>query len=123
MKNRKIKVYHYSGCSTCRKALKFLDESQLEYEAIAIRDTPPTLEDLKKAKQSLGDLKKLFNVSGVDYRAENWKEKLFKISESEALKELSKNGNLIKRPFLIYDQKYLVGFKEDEWKKLFLDGD
>jgi len=46
-------------------------------------------------------------------------EKLPSMSESEALKLLASNGKLIKRPFLISDKVHLVGFKEDEWKKVF----
>jgi arsenate reductase len=30
---------------------------------------------------------------------------------------LTKNGNLVKRPFLIGDGKLLVGFKQPEWEK------
>jgi arsenate reductase len=119
VKNRNIKVYQYSGCSTCRKAISFLNQAKLEFESIAIRETPPSLTELKKAKQFLGDIKKLFNISGGAYREENWKEKLPKISEGEALKALSQNGNLVKRPFVILDEKVIVGFKEEDWKKFF----
>ncbi len=119
MKNRNIKVYQYSGCSTCRKAINFLNQLKIPFESIPIRDNPPTISELKKAKQTLGDLKKLFNVSGNDYREGKWKDKISNISESEALLALSKNGNLIKRPFLLFDNDVLVGFKEDEWKEKF----
>jgi len=121
VKNRKVKVYQYSGCSTCRKALKFLNDSHIAYESIPIRETPPTFAELKKAKQILGDLKKLFNVSGNDYRTGNWKERILNITEDEALKALSSNGNLVKRPFVQFNGTFLVGFKEEDWKKIFED--
>ncbi len=118
MKNSNVKVYEYSGCSTCRKALGFLKKQGIAYESFPIRETPPSIAELKKAKQVIGDIRKLFNVSGKDYREGNWKEKLTKISEEEALKALSKNGNLIKRPFVISDKTVLVGFKEEEWNNI-----
>ncbi|MDF3821622.1 Spx/MgsR family RNA polymerase-binding regulatory protein [Leptospira sp. 96542] len=113
------KVYEYSGCSTCRNALKFLDKKKAPYTKIPIREIPPTITELRKAKQYLGDIKKLFNTSGKDYREGNWKEKIISLSEDQIMSELSKNGNLVKRPFVVGKDWVLVGFKEDEWKKVF----
>jgi arsenate reductase-like glutaredoxin family protein len=42
------------------------------------------------------------------------------MSETEALDLLSKNGNLVKRPFLIGGGKALAGFKADIWEKTLL---
>ena len=63
-----------------------------------------------------GNVKKLFNTSGLDYKKLNLKEKLQDLSMEEALELLSRNGNLIKRPFLLTDKMGLVGFQEDQWK-------
>ena len=114
-----LKVYEYSGCSTCKKALKFLDERGVPYEKIAIVDQPPTVAELKcmLAFQG-GDLRKLFNTSGQVYRELKLGEKLPSMSEDEALKLLASNGKLVKRPFALSTTQGLVGFKEDEWKKL-----
>ena len=63
--------------------------------------------------------KKLFNTSGVQYRELNISEKLKSgMTEKEAIELLSKNGKLIKRPFLLTDTSGTVGFKEDVWKRL-----
>ena len=110
-------VYAYKNCDTCRKALKWLKENQVNHETKAIRETPPTKEELKAALAANGgDLRKLFNTSGGDYRDLGLKDKLPAMSESEALDLLSKNGNLVKRPFLIGDSVALTGFNEAAWK-------
>jgi arsenate reductase len=111
-------VYVYQKCSTCRDALKWLDQNGIAREVKAIRETPPTVAELKVALAALGgDLRKLFNTSGVDYRELGMKDKLPEMSEAAALDLLSKNGNLVKRPFLIEGKKVLVGFKEEEWRE------
>ncbi|GBF51424.1 glutaredoxin family protein [Leptospira ryugenii] len=115
----KTKVYQYSGCGTCKKALQFLKQNQIDFESLPIRETPPSLTELKLALKKIGDLKKLFNTSGVDYREGNWKEKLDTLSPDQALSALSKHGNLVKRPFVISGDTILVGFKEEEWKSTF----
>ncbi len=117
-----LKVYEYSNCSTCKKALKFLDAKGAKYEAIPIVDQPPTAGELKKMlgylKTSGGSFKNLFNTSGVQYRELSIADKIKAgMTESEAIALLAKNGKLIKRPFLLSDSAGLVGFKEDEWKK------
>ncbi|EQA35200.1 transcriptional regulator, Spx/MgsR family [Leptospira inadai serovar Lyme str. 10] len=116
----KTKVYEYKNCSTCRKALKYLESKKAEFETVAIRETPPKKAELKKMLVYLnGDSKRLFNTSGGDYKELGLKDKLSKMSIEDQFELLSKNGNLVKRPFVLGDTFGLIGFKEDEWKKIF----
>lgn len=114
-----ISVYAYKGCDTCRKALKWLKERGIPHEVKAIRETPPTVAELKAAVAAVaavgGDLRPLFNTSGGDYRELSLKDKLPGMSAEEAVALLSKNGNLVKRPFVVGDGVVLAGFKEAEW--------
>ena len=112
-----IKVYIYAKCSTCRNAIKWLEENGIEHKSAPIRETPPSIKELKQALKHLGELKKLFNTSGMDYRALNMKEKLPGMTEAEALKLLSSNGNLIKRPLVIGKDFALAGFKAAQWEE------
>jgi arsenate reductase len=116
----KQKVYVYRNCDTCRKAMKFLNDQKVAFEEVPIREQPPTKAELKQMLAIYGgDLRKLFNTSGMDYKAMNMKEKLPSMSVEEALDLLSKNGNLVKRPFALKEKAGLVGFKEEEWEKVF----
>jgi arsenate reductase len=115
----KLKIYEYTNCSTCKKALKFLDAKKASYDKVAIVETPPSLSELKTMLGHLGgEVKKLFNTSGLVYREMKLGEKLPEMTEAQALKLLSTNGKLIKRPFLLAAKGGAVGFKEAEWKKL-----
>jgi arsenate reductase len=119
------KVYEYSKCSTCKNAIVFLEQNKINYQKLAIVDSPPSIKELKAALQFLKsknlNLKKLFNTSGLVYKELKLSEKFEKgLSEDQALKLLSENGKLIKRPFVILeDSSILVGFKKDDWKKAF----
>ncbi|MEY5012759.1 MAG: hypothetical protein RLZ22_604 [Verrucomicrobiota bacterium] len=75
------------------------------------------MSELKVAlKAAGGDLRKIFNTSGMDYRAMGLKDRLPNMTEKEALEMLSSHGNLVKRPFVIGDGISLVGFKEAAWR-------
>jgi len=116
-----LKIYTYKNCDTCRKALKFLDAQGIEYTNIPIREQPPTKAELKKMLGCLdGELKRLFNTSGVDYRAMDLKDTLPDMSAKEAIDLLNGNGNLVKRPFVLGDGVGMVGFKEEAWREKFL---
>ena len=117
------KVYEYSGCSTCKKALKFLDTKKTKYTKIPIVDQPPSPKELSQMSSWLeeqgGTFKNLFNTSGVLYREMCISERLKNgLSKADAIELLSENGKLIKRPFLITPNGGTVGFKEDIWKEL-----
>ena len=120
-KSATLKVYEYKNCSSCKKALKWLSAHDLPYEAIPIRETPPSLKELKAMLGYLdGNIAKMFNTSGQDYRAMGLKDKLPDMSETEKLKLLNSNGNLVKRPFVLGENTGITGFKEELWEPLFL---
>jgi arsenate reductase len=94
-----LRVYAYKGCDTCRKALKFLAEKQVPHEVIPIREQPPTVAELRQMLGHVeGELRRLFNTSGGDYKELNLKDRLPAMTTEEALALLAGNGNLIKRP-------------------------
>jgi len=115
-----IKIYQYENCGTCKKALKWLDGRSVNYKTVAIREKPPTQAELRTMLEACnGELKRLFNVSGVDYRSLNLKETLPTMGEAEAIKLLASNGNLIKRPFVIGPDIALIGFDVSIWEEAF----
>ena len=114
-----MKVYMYKGCGTCQKAKKYLEAKGIEYKEIPIREMPPSKAELKKMLGYLdGNIRKLFNTSGQDYKAENMKEVLPTLTDAQTIDRLNANGNLVKRPFLIGKDFGTVGFKEDVWDEL-----
>ena len=115
-----LRVWAYAGCDTCRQAQRFLAERKIAHELLAIREHPPGVAELRAMLAQVGgDLRRLFNTSGLDYRALNLKERLPKMSVDEALALLAANGNLVKRPFALGKDRGAVGFKPEEWARLF----
>jgi arsenate reductase len=109
----------YSGCSTCKKAQKWLRERGVAFDDRAIVDAPPSVDELKKWIAASGlPIQKWLNASGLSYRALG-KEKIQAASEATLLQWLSKDGKLVKRPVLVHGAKVLVGFDEAKYRALF----
>ncbi|HEL2204330.1 TPA: arsenate reductase family protein [Streptococcus suis] len=108
-----ILFYEYPKCSTCRAAKAELKSLGLEFEAIDIKLTPPSAEELKAWMEATGlELKKYFNTSGNSYRELGLKDKFDSLSLEQALNLLANDGMLIKRPLLIQDGKILqIGYR------------
>lgn len=116
---KKPLVLSYSGCSTCKKALKWLEAKGVQAEVRAIVDEPPTRAELEQwIPRSGKPISKWLNTSGLSYRALG-KARIEAASEAEVKKLLAADGKLVKRPVLVMGQTVLVGFKEEEWQAAF----
>lgn len=114
-----VRVYTYRNCETCRRANRFLKQAGLSFDEIPIRERPPNRAELMRALRAhTGVLRSLFNSSGRDFRELGLGARLPSLSEDEALDLLEKNGNLVKRPFLVTSRSAWAGFREEEWRRL-----
>ena len=90
----------------------------MQFEERDITSQNPTRDELKAWYETSGlDIRKLFNTSGIQYRALGLKDKLAEMSADEALDLLATDGMLVKRPVLVGEGFVLFGFKEAEWEK------
>ncbi len=119
MKSERITVLCYQKCTTCKKALKWLDDQGIEYQERPIKEENPTKEELKEWYERSGlPLKRFFNTSGNLYKELALKDKLPNMTEEEQLELLATDGMLVKRPLVVADQAILTGFKEAAWECL-----
>ena len=85
-----MKVLVYRKCSTCQKALKWLEAHEIAFEERAIVEENPTYEELKEWHAMSGfPLKKFFNTSGMLYKQMQLKDKLPTMTEDECCKRCS----------------------------------
>ncbi|MBQ9328976.1 MAG: arsenate reductase family protein [Solobacterium sp.] len=114
-------IFCYNHCSTCRKALNWLSDHDIDVTVRDIATDHPDEKELRLfQKQSGLPVRKLFNTSGKLYREKNLKEALDHMSEDEMFALLSTDGMLVKRPILTDGEQVLVGFREDAWNESLL---
>ena len=115
-----IIFYSYLKCSTCRKAAKWLDKKDIDYKLISIVKEPPLVNYLNLALEQYSyDKKMVFNTRGKAFK--NLHLDINDLSNEEIIQLLLSDGKLIKRPFLIYEEKKVIlGFNEIEYAKQFI---
>ncbi|RFU63811.1 arsenate reductase family protein [Peribacillus glennii] len=113
-----LTFYWYPKCGTCRKAKKWFDGRDIEYNEVHIAENPPSRSEMEHLYRKSGlELKKFFNTSGQKYRELGLKEKLKTATEAEMLDLLASDGMLVKRPIATDGHKVTVGFKEEEYEE------
>ena len=117
---KKIIFYSFLKCSTCRKAAKWLDNKNFKYESFDIVKEPPLSNYLNLALEIYSaDKKRVFNTRGKSFKSINVDTN--SLSREEIIQLLLSDGKLIKRPFLVYEEKKVIlGFNEIEYAKQFM---
>jgi arsenate reductase (glutaredoxin) len=107
-----IKIYGIPNCGTCKKALKWLQDHQVEYNFIDTKVNPPTREVVQDWVETLGS-KPMRNTSGQSYRALGDEKKDW--TEQQWIEAFTKDAMLLKRPLFVRNSTaVLVGFKDQD---------
>ncbi|ESA33475.1 hypothetical protein N836_01520 [Leptolyngbya sp. Heron Island J] len=107
-----LQVYGIPNCGTCKKALKWLDDSGIDYEFINTKEQPPNREQITDWVNTL-TARPMRNTSGMSYRALGEEKKTW--SDEQWIDAFAEDAMLLKRPlFVKNDQAVLVGFRAKE---------
>ena len=113
-----ITVLCYKKCTTCQKALKWLDAQGIPYTERPIKEENPSREELETwYKRSGLPLKRFFNTSGNLYKEMKLKDRLPQMSEEEQLDLLSSGDMLEERPVVVREGFVRIGYKKAKWKE------
>ncbi|MDD3026639.1 MAG: Spx/MgsR family RNA polymerase-binding regulatory protein [Erysipelotrichaceae bacterium] len=114
-----IYLYGYKKCSTCQKAIRMLNQLELEYSFHDFIETNLDISTIERIhKKSKTGLDKLFNTRGKKFQELKLKERLLEMSDSNKIELLSGDGYLIKRPILESEDIVIIGYDEELYKQL-----
>lgn len=116
-----MEFYCHPTCTTCKKAQNWLDDKDVDYHWINLKESSPSKETfIKLMNKSERTMKSFFNTSGQQYRKLELKDKIPEMSIEEAAEILASNGMLVKRPFAIEEDTFTIGFKEPEYEETWI---
>lgn len=107
-----LSVYGIPTCSTCKRALRWLDDRGITYTFIDTRQSPPTEEAIEPWVKTLGS-KAMRNTSGQAYRSLDASRSQW--DDARWVVEFSREPMLLKRPLFVQgDRALMVGFRGDD---------
>ena len=113
-----VKVYGIPNCDTVKKALAWLKENDIAYEFHNFKKEGITVEKLKEWL-NVTSLEKILNKKSVAFKTLSTEDKFKTANQTDAIKLMQTNNNLIKRPVTEIAGTILNGFQEDEFQKAF----
>lgn len=114
-----VEIYSYAKCGTCQNAIKWLKSESISVRVIDICEQPPNVQQLRDFIMRSGlSMKHFFNTSGEVYKQMQLKDKLPSLSEQQQLELLASHGKLIKRPIVTDGTRVTVGYKPEDFAKI-----
>lgn len=109
-------LYGIPNCDTVRKARKFLENHQVEYQFIDFRKDGLTLDTIKSWLNST-PIEVIVNKRSTGWKQLNDDQKT-ELMNTQNIELLAEIPTLIKRPVLQKASEVSFGFKADEYEKL-----
>lgn len=107
-----LKLYGLKKCSTCQKAVTWLDDRGIANTLSDVRETPVSKEQVARWSKALGGWEKIINRAGYTWRGLP-PGKTANLTEAKAVALAVENPSLIRRPLIEHgDGSVTVGFSK-----------
>ncbi len=110
-------IYGIPNCDTIKKAKKWLTERDIEFTFHDYRKDGVDSEFLQRAEAHLG-WEVILNKRGTTYRQLDEAEKAT-IDREKALALLELHPAMIKRPIMVHNNQFHIGFKPAQYEEIF----
>lgn len=115
---KNLQIYGIKNCDTVKKALKWLQNNQIEADFHDFKKEELDKSLVKQWFEQI-DHSVLINKRGTTWRKLSDADKNL-TDESALIKLVIDNPSLVKRPVVLHKNQWYVGFKEDEWQQRYL---
>ena len=108
----RLQIHGIPTCGTCKKAIKWLNANEINFEFINTKEHPPSRNEIEQWVKSL-TAKAMRNTSGRSYRElgaqkQTWQDKAW-------IEAFATDAMLLKRPIFVKDGvAVMVGFREND---------
>ena len=107
-----LKMFGLKKCTTCQKAMGYLDQKKKTYNFSDVREDPLSKDQVAKWSKALGGWEKMINRAGYTWRGLP-KAETENLTEAKAITLAVKNPSLIRRPLIEHrDGSVTVGFSD-----------
>ena len=112
---KEVKLYWMENCSTCQKAVRWLDRRGVKVSKFRdIKEEPLERAEVERLVKILGGADELFSKRAIKYREMKLNERV--VSSEEMLELMSAEYTFLKRPIMEIDGKATAGFFEKSYE-------
>ena len=112
-------LYGIASCDSCRKARKWLDANNINYDYHDIRIDGLSIQMLERWSDRI-EWKKMLNTRSLTWRKIPEMDR-GDLTKDKALALMMQHNTLVKRPVLECDEFIALGFSPDNYKMIFAD--
>ena len=112
-------LYGIASCDSCRKARKWLDANNIDYDYHDIRIDGLSIQMLERWSDRI-EWKKMLNTRSLTWRKIPEMDR-GDLTKDKALALMMQHNTLVKRPVLECDEFIALGFSPDNYKMIFAD--
>lgn len=117
MSKEKITIYVKPTCTTCRKVLKILRESGVDFDSVNYFEEPLSKKTLTQLVKSLGIMPRdLLRKNEKIYKELGLSKK--ELSDSQIIELMVKHPDLLQRPIVIKGKEVVLARPAEEIEKL-----
>jgi len=116
--NMSVKIYGIKNCDTMKKAFNWLNDHNIEYTFINLKETPIEINEIERLAYFVG-LDTLVNRRGTTWKKLDLQNQ--ELNDDDLIQLTFENQTMIKRPVLEVDGSILVGFDSDAYEAFFED--
>ena len=110
-----IDIYWLPHCSTCQKAVKFLEENGAEFGTFHdLKADPLKRKEVERLVGFVGAVEKLFSKRAMKYRAMKLNERV--LSDDEMIELMTDEYTFIRRPVIVVGENALAGFSPKKYE-------
>jgi arsenate reductase len=115
---KKVKLYGLPHCSTCQKAVAYLEDLDVEIENFHdVKENQLSKKEVQKLVKLVGGEDKLFSKRAMKYRSMGLNE--MELSNEDLLNYMVEEYTFIRRPVLVFGDTGLAGFSKKKYDELF----
>ena len=108
-------IYGIKNCDTMKKAFNWLSKNNISYVFHDYKKSGIDRETIKGWLKHFA-IDQIINTKGTTWKKLSDNEKDSIQDEAKAIKLMIENPSMIKRPILMFNHSFLLGFKEEEWE-------
>lgn len=113
-------LYGIPNCDTVKKARRWLDDHGIAFEFIDFKKQAPSAALVQTWLTQI-PLDKLLNKRGTTWRQLDAQAQAAAADPQAAVRLMVEHPSLIKRPVLMENDRYFIGFSEAQYRQIFTE--